>query len=67
MFKIKKAKLYVSVVTFSTQDDKEFLKQLKSGFKRTAKWNEHRSKMTKQTKNNNLNYLTDPTFNKLIR
>ena len=38
-FKITDTKLYVPVVTWSTKDDNNFLKQLKSGFKRTIKWN----------------------------
>ena len=38
-FKIRDTKLYVPVVTWSTKDDNNFLKQLKSGFKRTIKWN----------------------------
>ena len=32
-------KLYVPVVTLSAKDDNNFLEQLKSGFKRTIKWN----------------------------
>ena len=36
-FQIKYAKLYVPVVTFSTQDDKKPLEQLKTGFKGTIK------------------------------
>ena len=56
------------VVTLSTEDDdNSFLEQLKSGFKRTIKWNKYRSEMTNQTKTNNLNYLMDPTFNKFNR
>ena len=66
-FKITDTKLYVPVVTLSTKDDNNFLEQLKSGFKRTIKWNNHRSEMTNQTKTNNLNYLIDPTFNKVNR
>ena len=62
MFKITDTKLYVPVVTFSTKDDNNFLEQLKSEFKRTIKWNKHRSEMTKQAKTNYLNYLIDPTF-----
>ena len=38
-FKIKDSKLYVLVVTLSTQDDNKSLEELKSGFKRTIKWN----------------------------
>ena len=33
-FKISDAKLYVSVVTLSTQDNAKLLQQLKSGFKK---------------------------------
>ena len=36
-FKIKDTELHISVVTLSTQDDNNFLEQLKSGFKRTIK------------------------------
>ena len=66
-FEITDTKLYVPVVTLSTKDDNNFLEQLKSGFKRTIKWNKYRSEMTNQTKTNNLNYLIDPTFNKVNR
>ena len=59
--------LYVPVVTLSTEDDNELLKQLKTGFKKTIKWNKYRSEMTNQAKTNNLNYLIDPTFNKVNR
>ena len=38
-FKITVTKLYMPVVTLSTIDDNNFLEQLKSGFKRTIKWN----------------------------
>ena len=59
--------MYVPVVTLSAEDDNNFLEQLKLGFKRTIKWNKYRSEMTNQTKNNNLNYLIDPTFTKVNR
>ena len=36
---IADTKLYVPVVTLSKESDKKLLKQLKSGFKRTVKWN----------------------------
>ena len=35
-------KLYVSVVTFSKENDMNLLEQLKLGFKRTIKWNKCR-------------------------
>ena len=66
-FKITDTKLYVPVVTLSTEDNNNFLEQLKSGFKKTIKWNKYRSELTNQTKTNNLNYLIDPTFNKVNR
>ena len=50
------------VVTLSKKNDIKLLKQLKSGFKRTIKWNKYRSQMTIQPQNNNLNHLIDPTF-----
>ena len=55
----------IPVVTLSTEDDNNFFEQLKLEFKRTIKWNKCRSEMTNQTKTNNLNYLIDPTFNKV--
>ena len=66
-FQIKDTKLYVSVVTLSTEDDKIFLEQLKLGFKRTIKWNKYSSEMTNQSNTNNLNYLIVPTFIKINR
>ena len=66
-FQITDTKLFAPVVTLSTEDDNNFLEQLKSRFKRTIKWNKYRSEMTNQTKTNNLNYLIDPTFNKVNR
>ena len=65
-FQITDTKLYVPVVTSWTENDKRLLEQLRIGFKRTIKWNKYRSKMTNQTKNNNLNYLIDPTFIKVL-
>ena len=66
-FQITDTKLYVPVITLSTENDKKPLKQLKSRFKRTVKWNKYRSQMTMQPQNNNLNYLIDPTFTKVNR
>ena len=60
-FQIADTKLHVPVVSLSTENDK------RTGFKRTIKWNNYRSEMTNQTKNNNLNYLIDPTFTKVNR
>ena len=44
-FKIKDCKLYVPVVTLSAENDNKLLEQLKTGFKRTIKWNKYGSEM----------------------
>ena len=66
-FEITDCKLYVPVVTLSAEDDNKLLEQLKSGSKRTIKWTKYMSQMSNQNKNNNLNYLTDPTFSNVNR
>ena len=66
-FQNKDAILYVPVVALPKQNDKNFLEQLKSGFKRKIKWNKHRSRMTIQSNNYNLNYLIDPTLTNVNR
>ena len=38
-FQIKDTKLYVPVVTLSKENNIKLLEKLKSGFKRTIKWN----------------------------
>ena len=54
-------------MTLSTENDKRLLEQLRTGFKRTFKWNKFRSELTNETKNSNLNYLIDSTFTKVNR
>ena len=44
-FKIKDTNFYVSVVTLSKENDAKLLEQLKTGFKRTIKWNKCRSQV----------------------
>ena len=67
VFQITDCKLYVPVVTLSAENDNKLLEQLKIGFKITIKCNKYRSEMSNQTKNNNLNYLIDPTFTNVNR
>ena len=55
-------KLYVPVVTISTQDNIKLLKQLESGFKKTIDWNKYQSKPTNQAQNRYLDFLIDPSF-----
>ena len=66
-FKIEETKLYIPVVTLSTEDDNKLLEQLKSGLRKTIRWNKCRSDMSNQTKTNILNYLIDPTFSRANR
>ena len=67
IFKITDCKLYVPVVTLSTENDNKLLQQLKTGFKKTIKWNKYRSEMSNQIINNNLCYLTGPAFTNVNR
>ena len=53
-FAITNTKLYVPVVTLSTQENTKFLQQLKSG------WNKYLSKPELLARNPNLNYLIEP-------
>ena len=49
-FTITNAKIYVPVVTLSTQDNTKLLVQLRPGLKKTIKWNKYQSNVQKQTK-----------------
>ena len=66
-FEITDCKLYVPVVTLSAENDNKLLEQLKSGFRRSIKWNKYMSQMSNQNKNNNLIYLIDTTFSNVNR
>ena len=66
-FEITDCKLYVPVVALSTENENKLFEMLKSGFKRTVRWNKCMSYISNQAKNNNLNYLIDPTFDKVNR
>ena len=61
-FEITDTKLYVPVVTLSTQENTKFLQQLKSGFKRVINWNKYLSKPELLAENPNLNHLVEPSF-----
>ena len=61
-FAITDTKLYVPVVTLSTQENTKFLRQLKSGFKRTINWNKYLSKPELLRRNLNLKHLVEPSF-----
>ena len=61
-FAITDTKLYVPIVTLSTQENTKFLQQLKSDFKRVINWNKYLSKPELLAQNPNLNHLIEPTF-----
>ena len=61
-FAITDTKLYVPVVTLSTQENTKFLQRSKSGFKRVINWNKHLSKPELLVQNPNLNHLGEPSF-----
>ena len=61
-FTIADAKRYVLVVTLSTQYNSKLLQQLKPGFKTTNNWNKYQSKISTETQNQYLDFLTDPSF-----
>ena len=62
IFAITDTKLYVPVVTLSTQDNAKLLQQLKSGFKRVVNWNKYLSKPKLLAQNPSLNHLVEPSF-----
>ena len=61
-FAITDTKLYVPVVTLSTQKNAKFLQQLNSGFKRVINWNKYLSKPELLAQIPNLNHLSEPSF-----
>ena len=61
-FTVTDTKLYVPVVTLSTQENTKFLQQLKSGFKGVINWNKYLSKPELLAQNPNLNHLVETSF-----
>ena len=61
-FEITDKKLYVPVVSLSSQDNSKLLQQLKLGFKRVTSWNKYLSKPELLAQNPNLNHLVEPSF-----
>ena len=61
-FAITNTKLYVPIVTLSTQENTKFLQQLKSDFKRVINWNKGLSKPELLARNPNLNHLVESSF-----
>ena len=66
-FRINDTNLYVPSVTLSTQEKMKLLKQLEFDFKRTIYWNKYLAKTTNQEQNRYLDYLVDPSFQRVNR
>ena len=64
---IADTKLYIPVVTLSTQDNAKLIEQLKPGFKRTINCRKHQSKVTMQAPNPFLDSLIHPSFHGVNR
>ena len=57
---ITDAKLYVPVITLSTQDNGKLLQQLKSGFKRISYWNKYHLEIAVEQQNRFSDILINP-------
>ena len=55
-------KLYVRVVTLSTQDNAKLLEPLKFGFQRAISWNKRQPKFSTERQNQYLDFLINPSF-----
>ena len=66
-FAITDTKLYVPVVTLSTQDNETLLQQSKFCFRWTVNWNKYQSYPKTYTQNRYLNYLVNPSFHGVNR
>ena len=64
LFIINDTKLYVPVVTFSKEDNRDFIKQQNKGFQRSIYWNEYKTKEINENANANVfKYINlDPSF-----
>ena len=66
-FKITYTKLYVRVITLSSQDNEKLREQIKSGFKRTINWNERQIKLSAESQNQYFDFLIDRSFQGVYR
>ena len=64
VFIINDTKLYVSVVTLSKEDNKDFIEQQNKGFQRSIYWNEYKTKEINEDADANVfkNISLDPSF-----
>ena len=61
-FAITDTKIYVPVVTLSTQENAKLLQLLKLGFERVINWNKYLSKPELLAQNPNFNHFVEPSF-----
>ena len=66
-FTITETKLYVPIVTLSTEDNAKLLQQLKSNFKKKINWNKYELSVKAFAENRYLNYLINPSFQGVYR
>ena len=67
-FTITDAKLYVPVVTLSTEDNAKLSKLLTEGFKRSVYWNEYKVISEQRCNaNDNIRKLIDPSWQEINR
>ena len=59
-FAITAAKLFVLVLTLSTDNNAKLLQQLQPGFKRTIHWKRYRRRVTMQVQNSYSDHLISP-------
>ena len=55
------------MLTLSTQDHAKLLEQLRSGFKITINWSKHQTKVSPERKNQYLDFLINPSFQRVDR
>ena len=62
IFSITDTKIYVVIVTLSTQDNTKLCEQLKYTFKWTINWNKYQPRVLTKKQNQYLDFLIDPSF-----
>ena len=66
-FSVNDTKLYVSAVTLSTKENIKLYQKLKTGFIRTINWNKYLAKTTNQAQKRHLDFLFEPSFQRVDR
>ena len=66
-FNITDCKLYIPLVTLQEKYENTLFENLKTGIDIDFEWSRYRTQVINQPATNNLNFLTDPTFNNVNR